>query len=86
MGCPVVDRLGGIVVFEESIGKSRSEAVSAADAIKNLKFWIGYRFVKFVVVPADRAPVIDGGGVDFAKRRGGGLEVREFLYRAFYVD
>ena len=72
----VVDGLLGVVESHKAVDKPRSERIAAADPVVYLKPRALDRLVKLSLVPADRRPVVDSRGLDGAKRRRDGLEVR----------
>ncbi len=79
---PIIDRLRGVVLGEESINEARGKAVATAHAIQNLQARVAPRLIKQPVVPADGTPIVDRRCVHAAQGRRRRLEIRELRHRA----
>ena len=65
----------GRLACEEAVNQAGGETVAAADAVVDFQILAQRRFVEFAAGPADRAPVVEGGGLGIAQGGGDGLEV-----------
>src|SRR5438093_6432044 len=80
----VFDRLLRVACGHQAVNEAARKTVAATHAIENFEVGILARLIKFSAHPRDRSPIIDGGGLRRAQRRGRSLEVRVSLHRGFY--
>ncbi len=60
---------------EEAVDQSRHEAVACTNAVEDIKAGVVAAAVELALMPSQRAPVVDVGGVDAAQGGGDGFQI-----------
>src|SRR6266571_3746309 len=81
VGRSAIHRPLGSLAGEEPVNEAGGEGVATPDTIVDLQVLPVWRLVEPPLAVADRAPVVEGGGLGVAQRRGHRREVRERLHR-----